>query len=308
MVAALLALTVTACSTELPESRGVSGTVVVDGSSTLTPLVAAGVEELVTQVEPGLDVELATSGTTTGLARLCDGTADVAMASREMTDDEVGVCTAAGIDAVAVPVGLDAISLVVPDRNDYVSCLTTAEAASLLAGAGEAAPLIWSDVRPEWPGTTLALFAPGPASGTADVVADRLLDGSVLRSDVATSEDDDAIVQGVASSPGGLGVVPLTYALAAADQVRAVGLDDGEGCVVPTAETAADGSYPLSRELFVYVSRDEYADRASVAALVDYLVARATPLAEQVGGVPGGRQQQSAAEEAIRLLGGAEAG
>lgn len=296
------AVTLAACSDGLPAGRGVSGTVVVDGSSTATPLVAAGIEEFVADVEPGVSVELTTSGTGEGVARLCAAETDIAMASRELTDDEAASCEAEGVDPVAVPIAVDAITVVVPRRNDYVDCLSLAEVQEVFASTGEAAT--WAEVREGWPATTLVPFAPGPASGTADVLDERVLDGEGLRTDAATSEDDEVLVQGVAASPGGVGIVPLGYALAAGDQVRPVAVDAGSGCVEPSVGTVSDGGYaPLSRPVFVYVAAGAYEQRPEVAAFVDYLAGRADELAEQVGGVPPVAEDQQAAIDLLDGLG-----
>lgn len=303
MVAALLgSVTLAACAPDLPASQGLSGTVVVDGSSTLTPLLRAVADELVTDVEPGVTVDIATSGTGAGIQRLCAGTVHVAMAARSITAQERAGCADAGVEPVEVPVGLDAVSVVVPRRNDYVRCLTVAELASLWGATGPA-PATWQDVREDWPPTALSLFSPGPTSGTATSFVDVVLDGSPQRLDVATSEDDEVIVQGVAASPGGLGYVPLGHALGGGDEVRVVAVDAGDGCVEPAAGTATDGSYPMSGGLQVYVSRQAYTDHAAVAALVGLLVARASSAAEQVRGVPPTSQQQQAADAALDKLG-----
>jgi len=302
-VAALLASgTFAACTSDLPESEGLSGTVVVDGSSTLTPLLRAVADELVVDVEPGVTVDLTTSGTGAGIERLCAGVVDVAMASRPITVEEEAGCAEAGVEPVEVPVGLDAVSVVVPRRNDYVDCLTVAELASLWGATGPA-PATWQDVREDWPSTALALFSPGPSSATTTSLAEVVLDGSPQRLDVATSEDDEVVVQGVAASPGGLGYVPLGYALGGEEDVRVVAVDAGDGCVEPSAGTATDGSYPMSRPLQVYVSRQAYTDRAAVVALVRVLVARGPRAAEEARGVPPTAQQQQAAAVALAKLG-----
>lgn len=307
MGAALL-LPLAACAQELPESQGLTGTVVVDGSSTVTPLVEAGVAEFRADVEPGVEVDLTTSGTGEGLARLCAGEADVAMASREISDDELATCDGAGVDPLAIAVGADAVTLVVPRRNDYVDCMTTAELATVFSA--DDPPAAWADVRTDWPDTTLALFVPGAASGTADVFADELLDGGEIRSDAATSEDDEVIVQGVAASPGGFGFVPLGYAVAADELVRAVAVDSGGGCVTPSTDSVTDGSYaPLSRTVFVYVAAGAYVERPAVRAYVDHLLARVDALAAQVDAVPPGPDDIRAARETLsRAAAGAGAG
>lgn len=300
----MLPVLLAGCAEPLPEGRGVSGSVVVDGSSTLTPLVQAGVAEFTAEVEPGVSVDLTTSGTGAGVQRLCAGEADLAMASRGMTEEEVAACTASGVESVEIPVGLDAISLVVPRRNDYVDCLSTGELARIWSTPGTGEPVrSWAEVREGLPDITLALFEPGASSGTSDYFDEVVLEGAEPRTDVATSEDDDVIAQGVATNPGGFGYVPLTYAEQRSETLRTVAVDAGDGCVEPTVGAAADGSYaPLTRPLYLYVAADAYRQRPAVAAFVDYLVERAAPLAEQVAGVPGGQADAATARQRLAGL------
>ena len=158
-------------------------------------------------------------------------------------------------------------------------------------------------MREDWPATALVLFSPGAGSGTASVFADVALSGAPQRGDVATSEDDRVIVQGVQRSPGGVGYVPLGYARAAEDEVRPVAVDAGDGCVAPEAGTVADGTYPMSRALQVYVSAEAHGTRAPVAALVAMLVERGPAAAEEVLVVPPTDEQRDRAEDALEALG-----
>jgi hypothetical protein len=82
-----------------------------------------------------------------------------------------------------------------------------------------------------------------------------------------------------------------------------VAVDAGDGCVEPAAATALDGSYPMSRELLLYVSEEAHARSGAVAAFVALLVAADDGLAEQVQMVPPTPQQRAAAQDALELLG-----
>jgi phosphate transport system substrate-binding protein len=299
------ALVLAGCGHDLPATQGLTGTVAVAGSSSLAPLVRDGVEEFLAEVEPGVTVRLDVSGTGAGLARLCpaDGVpqVQVVMASRPLTAEESDACAAAGVQPADVVLATDAVVLVVPARNDYVRCLTTTELADLWSA--DDPPRTWADVREDLPPVVLVPYAPGPDGGTADVFAEEVLDGADQRGDAARSEDDAVVVEGVATSPGGVGYVPLSYALRS-DRVRPVAFDAGDGCVTPGTRTVADGSYPtLRRELRVVVDGGAYADSRSVRAFVDYLHARSGGLARRTGMVPRTEGQRAAAERTVRALG-----
>ena len=92
------------------------------------------------------------------------------------------------------------------------------------------------------------------------------------RPDYQSSGDDNIIIQGVAGSPTSFGWVGLAFAEEAADQVREIPIaaEVGGECVEPNAETVADGSYPLSRPLFIYVSKSAADDNKAVVDYVDF--------------------------------------
>jgi phosphate transport system substrate-binding protein len=83
------------------------------------------------------------------------------------------------------------------------------------------------------------------------------------------SGDDNVIVQGVEAGAGSLGFVGFAYYTHAGDTVKAIDIDAGEGCVEPTLETIADGSYPLSRPLFIYPNNASAHENAAVQGWVD---------------------------------------
>jgi phosphate transport system substrate-binding protein len=90
-----------------------------------------------------------------------------------------------------------------------------------------------------------------------------------LRSDYQASPNDNVIIQAMEGSPSALGFVGFAFAEEAGDAIKEIEIDGGDGCVAPTTESIADGSYPISRSLYVYVN-NEAAARPEVAAFVDF--------------------------------------
>ena len=102
----------------------------------------------------------------------------------------------------------------------------------------------------------------------ADVVAD---ESEELRKDVESSEDDNVLVQGISGTEGAVGFFGYTYYEENQDSLKALSIDDGNGCVEPSAETAQAGEYtPLSRPLFIYVSNSSYSENAANKEYVDF--------------------------------------
>ena len=92
---------------------------------------------------------------------------------------------------------------------------------------------------------------------------------ATLRPDYQSSPDDNVIIQAMEGSASSLGFVGFAYAEGASDQIKIIQVDEGSGCVEPTRDTIADGSYPLSRTLYIYVNTAKVASNPALKAFVD---------------------------------------
>ena len=288
--AAALVLTLSACGggdagsdtgsgSDSEGSGGASGTVKVDGSSTVYPMSVAA-QELLSEENPNVRVTVGESGTGGGFEAFCVGDTDISDASRPIEEDEVAVCEENGIEYTELQVATDALTMVVhPDLE--VDCLTTDEIAALWGPKSTATN--WQDINPEFPDQEISLFGPGTDSGTYDYMAADVIgdESEATRTDYEASEDDNVLVQGVSGTEGGTGYFGYTYYEENADSLKALSIDSGDGCVEPSAETAQAGEYtPLARPLFIYVSNASYADNAAVTEYVDYYVENLPDIAE----------------------------
>jgi phosphate transport system substrate-binding protein len=294
---AALSLTLSACGGQNGPANaegGVSGEVVVDGSSTVQPLTAAA-GELFAEEQPGVNVSVATSGTGGGFEKFCQGQTDISNASRPIAEDEVAICKENGVEYAELQVAVDALTVVVSKDNDFVSCLTTEELATMWAPESEGKVTQWNQVNPEFPAEPLELYGAGTDSGTFDYFTD-VINGEegASRSDYNATEDDNTTVQGVSGSPYALGYFGLSYYLENADKLKAVEIDSGEGCVAPSAETAQDGSYtPLARPLFIYVSESAVQEKPQVAEFIKFYAENDADIAEAAGFIALNDEQRS---------------
>ena len=270
----------TGTGTASPTQTGgnLSGSVRIDGSSTVYPLTATAAEDFMA-ANPGVQVTVASSGTGGGFEKFCRGETDANDASRPIKEDEAAACKEAGVEFGSLTFAIDALTVVVNSANDWATCLTVEELAKIWGP--DSTVNNWNQVRADFPDVPLALFGPGTDSGTFDYFTDEINgEEGASRSDYTPSEDDNVIVQGVSSSEGGLGYFGFTYYEENADKLKAVAIDNGSGCVTPSVDTARDGSYtPLSRPLFVYPSV-EALKRPEVKAFFDYYVANDAAIAE----------------------------
>ena len=269
-----LALTLSACggqSNAGGDGSGVSGEVVVDGSSTVQPLTSAA-GELFAEEQPKVNVSVATSGTGGGFEKFCQGQTDISDASRSIKDEEKAICEKNNVKYSELHIATDALTVVVSKDNDFVDCLTTEELKKMWAPEAEGKVKTWDQVNAEFPKQPIELYGPGTDSGTFDYFTDEINgEEGASRSDYNASEDDNTLVQGVAGSANALGYFGFSYYEENQDKLKAVKVDSGDGCVEPSVETAQDGSYtPLARPLFIYPASKSVTDKKQVREFIKY--------------------------------------
>jgi phosphate transport system substrate-binding protein len=300
-----LALGAVACGSDDDDDDGgtggggdLSGTIRIDGSSTVGPFAQAAAEEFQAQ-NPGVQITVGTSGTGGGFEKFCAGETDISDASRPIDEEEeVPLCEKEGISYKEVQVANDGIS-VVTNPNLAVDCMTVDQLKELWQSGSKVKSL--SEIDPQLPDTQLSLFGPGTDSGTFEFFTEEINgEEANSRKDYQPSEDDNVLVQGVEGEDGGLGYFGFSYYEQNQDKLNLVGVDAGGECVKPSKETIADGSYkPLSRPLFMYPSA-EALKRPEVKAFMDYVVENYDAISEASQIVP---MSQSQADEAKTALG-----
>ncbi len=276
-------LLVSACGA----STGVSGTILVDGSSTVAPITSAVAEEFQRE-NPDLRVPVGISGTGGGFKKFCAGETDISDASRPIKESEVDECAQNGIEYVELPVAFDGLAVLVNPANSFAACLTVDELKRIWEPAAEETIVNWNQVRPDFPDQALSLYGPGTDSGTYDYFTQAIVgEEGASRGDFLPSEDDNVLVQGIAGDPNALGFFGLAYFEENQDKLKLVAVDGGGGCIEPTAETVAGGSYqPLSRPLFIYVNRARIDEKDEISQFVKFYLENAGQLSAEVGYVP----------------------
>jgi len=285
------------------DSESVSGSIAIDGSSTVGPLTEAA-QELFVSEQPDVDITVGTSGTGGGFEAFCAGKTVISNASRPIEAEEAKLCKQEGIEYTELQVAIDALTVVTnPDVG--VTCIATEELKTIWEPAAEGKITNWSQVNPEFPDLPLNLFGPGTDSGTFDYFTDAINgEEGASRSDYESSEDDNVIVEGVSGTEGGMGYFGYTFYEENQDSLTALEVDSGDGCVAPSPETAQSGEYtPLSRPLYVYVSNKAYAEESQVAAFVDFYIANLTEIAEAAKFIPLNDEQTSETESRLDSLG-----
>ena len=266
-------------------SGDLSGSISVDGSSTVYPITEAVAEEFGREHAGKVRVTVGLSGTGGGFKRFCAGETDISNASRTIKDTEKELCTQHQVSFVEIPVAYDGLSIIVNPKNNFLQCITVAELKKIWEPGSKVKN--WSEVRQGFPSQTIKLYGPGTSSGTFDYFTEEINGkAGASRADYTASEDDNVLVQGVEGDANSLGYFGFAYYKENAQKLKLVGVDGGKGCVTPSEETIKNGTYtPLSRPLFIYVS-NKAMQRPEVKAFVEYYVNQAPELVPQVGYVP----------------------
>lgn len=262
---------------------GLSGTVKVAGSSTVYPLTLRIANQFA-DGKPDVSVVVTATGTGGGFSDFfCVGETDINDASRPITDAERERCRANDIEFVRFQIATDALTVIANADADWVDCVTPAELAALWRHNGATQ---WRDVRSTWPSRPIDHYGPTFESGTLDYFANTILTGdSTHRRDFTGTEQDSVIVENVEQSDTAIGYLGLAYYQQNTAGVKALAIDDGDGCVSPSISTAGS-AYHLSRPLFLYVTTDAIADAVVQSFLQYYLEQVDTSLVSDMGYAP----------------------
>lgn len=226
-----------------------AGTITVAGTSLFSELtkdIADGFTARFTQAQ----IKTETLGEAAGWQALCSGEADMLQTTREATDEERALCEENRLDLHTLDLGYEAVVFAVPASNDWLQCLDGETFETIFAAATDdsPAPQSWDAVNADWPESDLLLVVPPLSTGETDFVAFRLLGrlDFVMRDDVLTSNDPLYRAQGVANTDNGLTYLRWSALQGSQADVNLLAVDAGEGCVAPSPETFADGSYVLA--------------------------------------------------------------
>ncbi len=272
-----------------PSGQCATGNVAVSGSSTVEP-ISRRVAELYEQSCGDTVITVDGPGTSEGFNLFCSGATDVANASRVISEREISFCEEAGVEYIELQVALDGIA-VVTSTNNAVECLSFADLYALLGGKSDGFAR-WSDANDlgvelgstaaPYPEDELVISGPGRESGTYDMFIEIALErlgqeqegeyGNIVRQDLVGTADDSVIIETIAGSDAGLGWVGSAIAKENADRVATVAVSEEPGgeCVLPTLDTIANGTYPISRSLFIYVNTARATENPALVGFVDF--------------------------------------
>ena len=276
-----------------------SGAINIAGSSTVFPLMSAVAEDFA-EDHPDVSVDVSSTGSGGGFSNFfCVGETDFNNASREIQPEEEELCAENGVEYIELIAATDALTVVVNPEADWIDSLTVEELAQIWESDGVET---WDEVRDEFPNEEINRFGAADTSGTYDYFIEAILEERGHTSDYQATEQDNNIANGVAGDEYAIGYFGFSYYYLNPDQLKALGIDSGDGPVEPSLETAASGEYtPLSRPLFTYPSLSSLGEE-HVAEFARYFVSQTTNedlVAGDVGYVPATEETQ---EEQMAIL------
>lgn len=264
----------------------------IDGSSTVYPITEAVAEEFQKAEKGKIRVTVGISGTGGGFKKFCNGETDISDASRPIKPTEVELCNKNKIEYIELPVAYDGLAVVVNPKNTWVDYMTVKELKRLWEPEAQGKITRWNQIRQNWPDKEVHLFGPGVDSGTYDYFTEAIVGREhSSRGDYTSSEDDNVLVQGVATDLLALGFFGVAYYENNKERLKLVPIDDendanGKGPVLPTYENVANGTYqPLSRPIFIYVNKNS-TKRPAVKKFVEFYLKNAGKLVKEVGYIP----------------------
>jgi phosphate transport system substrate-binding protein len=281
------------------DSESLSGEINIAGSSTVFPLMSAIAEEFSKEYSE-VTIDISSTGSGGGFSNFfCVGETDFNNASRPIKEEEQNLCSENGVEYIELIAATDALTVVINNDNDFATEMTVEELAQIWeADAAET----WDEVRDGWPNEEIERYGAADTSGTFDYFVESVLGERGHTDDYQATEQDNTIAQGVAGNEYAIGYFGFAYWYQNQDQVTRVAVDNGDGPVKPSLDTAASGEYqPLSRPLFTYPSMSSLA-KEHVAEFARYFVDQTDNeqiVAEEVGYVPA---TQETKEEQMQKL------
>lgn len=301
IVAALMAI-LAACGTSAEGSKekeqdgdtdkkadveNLEGSVVIDGSGTVYPLMAKLAEEYMINEQENVSVEVSRAGTSAGFKKfLVENGNDFNDASRQIKDEEVAEAEKLGLEVQELKVALDGLTFVVNKDNDWAKELTPEQLVSIFKAEDNVKK--WSDLNPEWPDEEIKPMGPNENHGTYEFFYENVLEEQDLADHVKLEQDYSTLVNLVSEDKNGIAFFGFGYYVNNDDKLQAVQVDFGEGAVEPSLETISeDGPYAdFTRPVFTYLNVNNAKEKPEVLDYAIYVMNNINTFAGETGFAP----------------------
>ncbi|MEY8204240.1 MAG: phosphate ABC transporter substrate-binding protein PstS family protein [Bermanella sp.] len=240
------------------KASGVAGNVSSVGSDTLANMMTLWAEEFKRQY-PNVNIQIQAAGSSTAPPALTEGTSNLGPMSRKMKDKELEAFeNRFGYKPTAIPVAIDALAVFV-NKDNPIKGLTIKQVDAIFSttrkcGADKNIGK-WGDagLTGSWSNKKAELYGRNSVSGTYGYFKKKALCKGDFKNTVKEQPGSASVVQAVSASLNGIGYSGMGYKTSS---VRAVPLaKKGNKFIEANPQNAVNGTYPLSRFLYVYVNK-----------------------------------------------------
>lgn len=263
------------------------GSVVIDGSGTVYPLMAKLAEEYMSNEQPNVSVEVSRAGTSAGFKKFLveDGT-DFNDASRQIKDEEQEEADKLGMEVKELKVALDGLTFVINKENDWATEMTAEDLKKIFLADGGVTK--WSDINPDWPDEEINTYGPNENHGTYEFFYENILEEKDLVDDVDLQQEYPTLVKMIEEDKNGIAFFGFGYYVNNQDKLQAVSVDFGNGAVEPSLDTIAeDGDYAqFTRPVFTYLNVDNAKEKPQVLDYAIYVMNNVNHFAGETGFAP----------------------
>lgn len=295
LVVAAIAVITAACSNGsanddtdgTEKNEQLSGSVVIDGSGTVYPLMARLAEDYMLNEQQDVSVEVSRAGTSAGFKKfLVENGTDFNDASREIKEEETSEADKLGMEVKELKVALDGLTFVINKENDWANEMTPEQLISIFKADG--AVVKWSDINPEWPDEKISPMGPNENHGTYEFFYEKILDKQDLVSNVNLQQEYSTLVKLVSEDKNGIAFFGYGYYVSNDDKLKAVNVDFGNGPVEPGLDTIAeDGAYAdFTRPVFTYLNVNHAKEKPQVLDFAIYTMNNINKFAGETGFAP----------------------
>lgn len=277
-------------SSEESTSEELSGTVLIDGSGTVYPLMSRIAEEYMVTEQQGVSVEVSRAGTSAGMQRFVAGETDLSNASRDIRDEELEELEANGIETAEFKVALDGLTLVIHPDNTWATEMTEEEIKEMFVTGthSDDDEFLWSDIRSDWPDEPVNLYGPNENHGTNEFFVEEIIEEQDLAQTINLQQEYSTLVNLISEDVNGIAFFGYGYYANNDDQISAVHVDFGDGPVAPSLDTIKeDGDYaPFTRPVFTNLSINSAKEKPEVKDFAKYVFSVADEFAGETGFAP----------------------
>lgn len=263
------------------------GSVVIDGSGTVYPLMAKLAEEYMINEQEDVSVEVSRAGTSAGFEKfLVENGTDFNDASREIKEEEAQKAEELGIEVKELKVALDGLTFVVNKDNDWATEMTSEELTEIFLADGDVTN--WSDINPDWPKEKINTYGPNENHGTYEFFFENVLEEQDLVDDINLQQEYATLVNLIEDDKNGIAFFGFGYYVNNQDKLQAVAVDFGEGAVEPSLDTIAeDGDYAsFTRPVFTYLNVNQANEKPQVVDFAAYVLNNMNDFAGETGFAP----------------------